>query len=256
MQQTVISLEAEIPSLQKQIDFVKFKCLGVVNYTVQTLNGQITYVFASSVFSTYVTEQYGQSQSNTAQALLGPISTVNLTPTTIFDDRWIKAFGESFTREKRAISAMSSSSSSGSGSGSSSSSGASGAGAGAGAGAGSSSGSSSSSSGSSMSQAEASGLLGTGTSSAGSVLSTNFFISDFPCQSNVELKSASGVVSSITANVMHVTTQSGEKDVLILGACSNILVLNAQIPRIGSNVFWNGRFITSNTYQVYSALFI
>ena len=197
-----------------------------------------------------MTEQYGQSQSNTAQALLGPISTVNLTPTTIFDDRWIKAFGESFTREKKAISAMSSSSSSGSGSGSSSSSGASGAGSSSG------SSSSSSSSGSSMSQTQASSLLGTGTSSASSVLSTNFFISDFPCQSNVELKSASGVVSSITANVLHVTTQSGEQDVLILGACSNILVLNAQIPRIGSNVFWNGRFITSNTYQVYSALFI
>ena len=257
LQQTVISLEAEIPSLQKQIDFVKFKCLGVVNYTVQTLNGQITYVFASSVFSTYVTEQFGQSQSNTAQALLGPISTVNLTPTTIFDDRWIKAFGESFTSEKRAISAMSSSSSSGSGSGSSSSSGSSGSsGSGSGSGSGSSSSSSTGSSSSSISSSQASGLLGTGTSSASSVLSTNFFISDFPCQSNVELKSASGVVSSITANVMHVTTQNGDKDVLILGACSNILVLNAQVPRIGSNVFWNGRFITSNTYQVYSALFI
>ena len=55
LEQTVTYLVAEIPSLQKQIDFVKFKCLGVTKYDVQTLNGKITYVFASSVFSTYVT---------------------------------------------------------------------------------------------------------------------------------------------------------------------------------------------------------
>lgn len=71
LESTVTSLSAEIPSLQKQIDFVNFKCVGVVNYTVQTLNGQITYTFDSSVFSTYVTEAFGTENSNSAQNFLG-----------------------------------------------------------------------------------------------------------------------------------------------------------------------------------------
>ena len=65
------------------------------------------------------------------------------------------------------------------------------------------------------------------------------------------------MVATIEANVIHVTVSNNDTpDVLILGACSNILILNSQLPRIGSNVFWNGRHITSNTYQVYSALFV
>jgi hypothetical protein len=91
---------------------------------------------------------------------------------------------------------------------------------------------------------------------ASSGLSQNFFITDFACQSNVEINSSRGVVSSIEANVVQITGQNGEQQVLILGACTNILVLNNAIPSIGSNVFWNGRLVTSNTYQVYSALFI
>jgi hypothetical protein len=93
---TILNLEASTPALKQQIDYVKFNCLGVVNYTVQTLNGQITYTFGSSVFSTYVTQQYGQSSANTAQALLGPISNVSLTPTTVFNPTWVSTYGESF----------------------------------------------------------------------------------------------------------------------------------------------------------------
>ena len=56
---TIQSLQKSTPSLKEQIDYVKFHCLGVVNYTVQTLNGTISYVFGSSVFTTYITGQYG-----------------------------------------------------------------------------------------------------------------------------------------------------------------------------------------------------
>lgn len=52
---TISSLKLSIPSLQQQIDYVKFNCLGVVNYTVNTLNGTISYVFGQSSFSTYIT---------------------------------------------------------------------------------------------------------------------------------------------------------------------------------------------------------
>lgn len=53
---TIESLKGSTPSLKQQIDHVKFNCLGVVNYTVQTLNGAVSYIFGSSLFSTYVTQ--------------------------------------------------------------------------------------------------------------------------------------------------------------------------------------------------------
>jgi len=73
--------------------------LGIVNYTVQTLNGVITYTFGSSVFSTYVTQQYGLDNANRAQSLLGPISRVTLTPITVFDSTWSDAFGQAFSTD-------------------------------------------------------------------------------------------------------------------------------------------------------------
>ena len=197
---TIAHLQSAIPAIREQIDFVNFKCKGVTNYTVQTLDGKISYIFQSSVFSTYVTEEFGTDQSNTAQALLGPISTVTLTPTTIFDDRWVKAFGESFSRDRRSIAKTTTSSGSGSsgsgssGSGSGSGSGSSGFGSGSSLGSGSSSSSSSSfssssssSSGSSSSNGVDTSLLGSGSSASTVLTATNFFISDFTCSANVKL---------------------------------------------------------------------
>lgn len=96
---TISSLQSSIPSLQQQIDYIKFNCLGIVNYTVNTLNGIISYVFGSSTFSTYVTGMYGAPNSNTAQALLGPISNVTLTPLTILSQTWVDLFGQSFSKD-------------------------------------------------------------------------------------------------------------------------------------------------------------
>ena len=205
---TISSLEGTIPSIKNQTDYVRFNCLGVVNYTVQTLDGTITYTFGSSVFSTYVTEQYGLENSNTAQALLGPVSKVTLTPLTIFDDKWSIAFGEAFSQDRKIAtqSAIGGSSSS---------------------------------------------------SSSGTALSTNFFISDFACTAkNSLLTSSNGVVVSINANVIQVKIDGSTMFTLIFGACSNILVMNGNIPKIGQNVFWNGFKISSNTCQVYSGLFV
>ena len=105
LNQTVIHLENSVPSLREQIDYVRFNCLGVVNYTVQTLNGSVTYTFGTSVFSTYVTQQYGQQNSNRAQALLGPVSKVTLTPATVFDKAWSQAFGQSFATDLQVAAA-------------------------------------------------------------------------------------------------------------------------------------------------------
>jgi predicted nucleic acid-binding Zn-ribbon protein len=101
---TIANLQSSIPSLQQQIDYVKFNCLGVVNYTVSTLNGAISYVFGASSFSTYVTGQYGAPNSNTAQALLGPISNITLTPSSIFSSSWTDLYGQAFAKDLSLVS--------------------------------------------------------------------------------------------------------------------------------------------------------
>ena len=58
--QTISSLDGTIPSLKQQIDYVRFNCNGVVNYTVSTLDGSIRYTFGKSAFSTFVTNEFGQ----------------------------------------------------------------------------------------------------------------------------------------------------------------------------------------------------
>lgn len=192
---TISSLQSSIPSLQQQIDYVKFNCLGVVNYTVNTLNGAISYVFGSSSFSTYVSGQYGAPNSNTAQALLGPISQITLTPITIFNNVWTDLYGQPFAKDLSLV-------------------------------------------------------------TSSNIAIPNFFISDFSCSSSLVLGSGNGVVKQISTNVITATLNDKSVVSLILGACSNVLVLNGLTPKLGTNIFWNGLKITSNTYQVYSALFI
>lgn len=192
---TISNLQASIPSLQQQIDYVKFNCLGVVNYTVNTLNGNISYVFGSSSFSTYISGQFGSSNTNTAQALLGPISNITLTPVTIFGSEWVNLFGQPFAKDLSLVAAT-------------------------------------------------------------ATQTPNFFISDFSCSSNSVLASGNAVVTQISTNVVYATLSDKSTVVLILGACSNVLVLNNVTPKIGTNIFWNGLKVTSNTFQVYSALFI
>jgi len=60
VRQTISSLQTTVPSLKQQIDYVRFNCNGVVNYTVNTLEGAITYTFSPSAFSTYVTNEFGK----------------------------------------------------------------------------------------------------------------------------------------------------------------------------------------------------
>lgn len=192
---TISSLNNSIPSLKQQIDYVKFNCLGVVNYTVQTIDGTVRYIFGSSLFSTYVTEQYGLPNTNAFQALLGPISSVTLTPITIFNTDWASTFGSAFQKDLALISPT---------------------------------------------------ITNT----------SNFFISDFSCSSNAGLSSSSGVVTRISANVIYATLGDQSNVVLILGACSSVLVAKDTLPKIGQNIFWTGLKINSDTYQVYSALFV
>jgi uncharacterized phage infection (PIP) family protein YhgE len=195
VQQTIANLNLTIPTLKQQIDYVKFNCNGAVNYTVSTLEGTITYTFASSVFSTYVTNEYGKNNTNAAQALLGPISKVTLTPVTIFTPAWVSQFGASFASDLKAINAT--------------------------------------------------------------AVEPNsyFFASDFSCSSTRPLSSGSGVVKSIVANYVTITVAGGATVTAILGACSNILLLNQQQPKAGNNVYWRGLAIGTSTFQVYSALF-
>ena len=192
---TIKNLQASIPSLQQQIDYVKFNCLGVVNYTVSTLNGTISYVFGSSTFSTYITGQFGTANSNTAQSLLGPVSSITLTPATIFSKEWVNLFGQPFAKDLSLVSAT-------------------------------------------------------------ATQTPNFFVSDFNCSSNSVLASGNAVVAQISTNVISAILSDRTFVTLILGACSNILVLNSSTPKIGTNIFWNGLKVNSTTYQVYSALFI
>lgn len=192
---TISGLRNSIPSLKQQIDFVKFNCLGVVNYTVQTIDGTIRYIFGSSLFSTYVTEQYGLPNSNAFQAILGPISSVTLTPITIFNTDWSRTFGSAFQKDLELI-------------------------------------------------------------NPNITNTSNFFISDFSCSSNAGLSSSSGVVTRIAANVIYATLSDNSNVVLILGACSSVLVAKDTLPKIGQNIYWSGLKISSNTYQVYSALFV
>ena len=102
--QHVDSLRGRIPSLREQIDYVRFNCNGVVNYTVSTLDGTIRYTFGRSSFSTFVTNEFGEANSNAASAFLGPISNVTLTPVTILDARWVELFGQAFRTDLQAIS--------------------------------------------------------------------------------------------------------------------------------------------------------
>lgn len=192
---TITSLTNSVPSLKQQIDYVNFNCLGVVNYTVQTIDGTIKYVFGSSLFSTYVTQQYGIPNTNAFQALLGPISSVTLTPITIFNTDWATTFGEAFQKDLALI-------------------------------------------------------------NPNATNTSNFFISDFSCSSNAGLSSNNGVVTRIAANVVYATISDKSSVVLILGACSNVLVARNTLPGVGQNVFWTGLKISSNTYQVHSALFV
>lgn len=174
---------------------MKFNCNGAVNYTVSTLDGTITYTFSSSVFSTYVTNEYGKNNTNAAQALLGPISKVTLTPVTIFTPAWVSQYGASFTTELQTINATA---------------------------------------------AEP---------------NSYFFASDFSCSSTKPLTSGSGIVKSIVANYVTITVAGGATTTAILGACSNILLLNQQQPKVGNNVYWRGLAVGTSTFQVYSALF-
>jgi len=192
---TINSLQASIPSLQQQIDYVKFNCLGVVNYTVNTLNGTISYVFGSSTFSTYITGQFGTANTNTAQNLLGPVSNITLTPATIFSKDWVNLFGQPFAKDLSLVSAT-------------------------------------------------------------ATQTPNFFVSDFNCSSNSVLTSGNAVVTQISTNVINASLNDKTTVTLILGACSNILVLNNITPKIGTNIFWNGLKVNPSTFQVYSALFI
>ena len=195
VRQSISNLNSTIPSLKQQIDYVKFNCNGVVNYTVSTLNGTITYTFASSVFSTYVTSEYGQANSNAAQALLGPISKVTLTPTTIFTPSWVDLYGASFSNDIKLVSQQDT-----------------------------------------------------------NLPTTSFFASDFQCLSTSTLTSGSGIVKQIVANYITVTMSDASSATLILGACSNVLLLNQNAPKIGNNVYWRGLQVGGSTYQVYSAL--
>ena len=192
---TINNLQASIPSLQQQIDYVKFNCLGVVNYTVNTLNGAISYVFGSSSFSTYITGQFGSVNTNTAQALLGPISNITLTPVTIFGSEWVNLFGQPFAKDLSLVTAT-------------------------------------------------------------ATQTPNFFISDFSCSSNSVLTSGNAVVTQISTNVIYASLSDKSSVTLVLGACSNVLVLNNVTPKVGTNIFWNGLKVGANNYQVYSALFI
>lgn len=141
-----------------------------------------------------MTQQYGQTNTNAVQALLGPISQVSLTPVTIFNDQWSQTFGSAFQKDLAVIQANDT--------------------------------------------------------------TPNFLVSDFSCSSTAALTSGNGVVSRISANVVYATMSGGSTAILILGACSNVLVMEGQVPKIGSNIFWNGLKISSNTYQTYSALFV
>ena len=220
LQQTITNLNSTIPALKQQIDFVKFNCNGAVNYTVSTLNGTITYTFASSVFSTYVTNEFGRENTNTAQSLLGPVSKVTLTPVTIFAPAWVSQFGASFTTDLQNLNTNSGSSASSASSGSSGSSG----------------------SGSSV------------TTPTPIDAAPYFFASDFSCSSTRPLTSGSGIVRSIVANYITISVAGGQTVTAILGACSNILLLNQSQPRVGNNIYWRGLTIGTSTFQVYSAL--
>ena len=233
LNQTVIHLENSVPSLQEQIDYVRFNCLGVVNYTVQTLNGTISYTFGSSVFSTYVTQQYGQANSNTAQNLLGPVSKITLTPITVFDSAWSEAYGQAFANDLRSAAGQNSLSSSWT-----------------------SQGSGSSSSTSISSSSSSSGSSGSGSSGSSGSIQTNFLSSDFKCSASTSVISGSGVVKSIDANIVSIRANNGQDLKLILGACSSVYVSYTGTPQLGRTIFWNGFQILSDTYQVYSALFV
>ena len=100
----ISNLKNSIPTIRGRIDNIGFNCNGAVNYTVSTLDGTITYTFANSAFRTYVTNEYGSANSNAAQAFLGQISNVTLTPITVFSQEWINRFGRPFDRELTRIS--------------------------------------------------------------------------------------------------------------------------------------------------------
>jgi len=102
---TISTLQSTIPSLQQQIDYIKFNCLGVANYTTNTLNGSISYTLGPSSFSTYMSGQYGAPNSNTAQALLGPITNITLTPASILSSTWTTLYGQPFAKDLALASA-------------------------------------------------------------------------------------------------------------------------------------------------------
>lgn len=189
---TIANLNSTIPTLGQQIDFVKFNCNGAVNYTVRTINGTITYTFATSTFSTYVTNEYGLPSTNAAQAQIGPISNVALTPINIFSPSYVNLYGSSFATELQSINST-------------------------------------------------------------NAPSNYQFTSDFSCSASQSLVSQSGVVKAIDTNLFTVALSNGTIVYLTLGACSNIMILNSLVPKVGNTIYWKGNQF-GNSYQVISAL--
>jgi len=81
-----------------------------------------------------------------------------------------------------------------------------------------------------------------------------FFASDFSCSSTRPLTSGSSILRSIVANYITIAVAGGQTVTAILGACSNILLLNQSQPRVGNNIYWRGLAVGTSTFQVYSAL--
>lgn len=107
VEQTISSLNSTIPTLKQQSDFVKFNCNGAVNYTVNTLNGAVTYNFASSSFTNYVADEFGSANTGAIKAQIGPASSVVVTPLTIFSPSYVNQYGASFSTDLQSVSSSS-----------------------------------------------------------------------------------------------------------------------------------------------------
>jgi hypothetical protein len=68
------------------------------------------------------------------------------------------------------------------------------------------------------------------------------------------LASGAGIISEIQSNIIHVSVKGGSPAILTMGACSNILLLNQNVPKVGNNIYWRGLQLPNNAFQVYSAL--
>merc|ERR1711937_195924 len=81
------------------------------------------------------------------------------------------------------------------------------------------------------------------------------FFSDFSCTTEGQSISGTGVVESINRNIVRVTLSDDEQIDVLLGSCTNILVLNNDTPNLGTRVYWRGVQITSEVAQAFSMLF-